>query len=265
MASIHIYNIPSIPNMKNKANIILRAAATLLFCAGTTQAALTWTGATQEAFNSTTFQTLGSGQTAIANFNITGAGAGTVVWGETWTNVSVGPTTVGGITFTATGLGNLTTSAYYTTGTAVLDSGNNNSGNPTLNEVYVTLAGFNPSKEYILQFLIVDDRNNSAIFGRQSMMQELGTANNSGIVVIGTHPDAPAPNNARQFGLITGAFTGGSSVSVETLLSGAGTFNGNMGQVNAIRIVEVIPEPSSSLLLLGSLAGLGLIRRRPRN
>ncbi len=96
------------------------------------------------------------------------------------------------------------------------------------------------------------------------MMQELGTANNSGIVVSGTHPDAPAPNNARQFGLITGAFTGGSSVSVETLLSGAGTFNGNMGQVNAIRIVEVIPEPSSSLLLLGSLAGLGLIRRRPR-
>ena len=50
-------------------------------------------------------------------------------------------------------------------------------------------------------------------------------------------------------------------IDVEPLLSSAGTFNGNMGQVNAIRVV-VIPEPASGLLMLGSLFGIGLLRKK---
>jgi hypothetical protein len=241
---------------------MIAALAVVALMSNAASAGLIWTAGSQEAFNSTTFQTLSPGDSAIANFNITGAGAGSVVWGETWTNVGVGPTTVGGITFTATGLNTLSTTLYYTTGTAVLDSGNNNTGDPTLDGCYVTLSGFVAEKSYILQFLIVDDRDNSAIYDRQSMMQELGTANNSAIVKIGTHPSSLAPYNNREFGLITGTFTGGTSVSVETLLSNSGTFNGNMAQVNAIRVVEVIPEPASGLMLLGSMLGIGLLRRK---
>lgn len=244
--------------------ITLFAAITgaIVLSVGMAQAALTWTSATQQAFNTTTFQTLGSGQTAIADFNITATVGGTVVWGETWTNVGVGPTTVGGITFSATGLSNLTSNGYYT-GTLVLGGGNNNSGSTSSNGCYVTLSGFDPLKTYELQFLVVDDRANSAIYGRQSMMQELGTSNNSGIVVIGTNPGAPAPNNARQFGLITGTFTGGTSVSVEPLLSGAGAFNGNMAQVNAVRIVELVPEPGS--LAMFAFGGAAMLLRRRRS
>jgi hypothetical protein len=36
-----------------------------------------------------------------------------------------------------------------------------------------------------------------------------------------------------------------------------------MAQVNAIRVV-VIPEPASGLMLLGSMLGMGLLRRKLR-
>jgi hypothetical protein len=70
-------------------------------------------------------------------------------------------------------------------------------------------------------------------------MRERTTTNVSDIVKIGTHTNSSTPYNNFEFGLITGTFTGGTSIVVEPLLSGSGTFNGNMGQVNAIRIIEV--------------------------
>lgn len=252
--------------MRNRiVRLVIAALATVALTASMAPAALIWTGTSQEAFDSTAFQALSPGDTAIANFNITQSGNGIAItsWGEGWLNVFNSGGTMGGITFGQTNLGFGTDTGYYT-GNAVLGGGNNNSGDMGLNQCYVTLSGFDAAKNYILQFLIVDDRDNAAIYGRQSMMQELGTANNSGIVKIGTHPNSSAPYNSREFGLITGTFTGGTSLSVEPLLSNAGSFNGNMGQLNAIRVVEVIPEPASGLLLLAGAAGLGLLRKKLR-
>lgn len=239
------------------------AVAAVALMANVASAALIWTAGSQEAFDSTGWMALSPGDTAIARFNITQSGNGiaTTTWGESWLNVFNSGGTTGGITFSQAGLGNGTDTGYYT-GNDVLGGGNNNSGTVSNNECYITLSGFNPAKSYILQFLIVDDRDNSAIYDRQSMMQELGTANNSAIVKIGTHPSSLAPYNNREFGLITGTFTGDTTVSVEPLLSGAGTFNGNMAQLNAIRVIEVIPEPASGLMLLGSMLGLGVLRRK---
>ena len=239
----------------SKISTMAVAALALLFCAGTTQAALTWTSATNEAFNSTTWQGLSPGDTAIANFAIGSTSSGTVVWGDTWTYAGGGPTTLGGITVTLSGLGSAFT-GYYSGGTPVLNEGRYNSVTPSTTAMYITLSGFDPNKEYILQFLQVDTRTNSPIPGRQGMMRELGTTNDSGIVVVGT------ANLDQTFGLIQGTFTGASSVDVQPLLSASGTPNWINGHINAIRVVEVIPEPASGLMLLGAVAGLGLLRKK---
>jgi hypothetical protein len=232
------------------------ALAAVALMANVASAGLIWDSATNESFNTTGWQSLSAGNTAIAHFAIGSATTGTVAWGDTWTNVGTSAT-LGGITMSLDALGQ-TGSGAYSGGTAVLDNWRFNSSSPSSTVMFISLSGFDSNKEYILQFLQVDARANSAIYGRQGMMRVLGTTTDSGIVTVGTGNLAD-----KTFGLIQGTFTGATSVNVQPLLAGAGaTPNWNMGHINAVRIIEVIPEPASGLMLLGSMLGIGLLRRK---
>jgi len=245
------------PNNTQKRPLFMKAKTTpplvavlgaLALSATMSHAALVWnTGSpVVTTLDSTEFMT----QTPLAAFNLGGGTSGSVVWGgETWHNMNAAGGTVNGITLATTGLNNIE-SGKYTGGTVVLDSNLNNSS--SVPNVFVTLSGFDPTKEYQVQFLVADSRND--IRTRQAMMREHGTSNSSPIgTPIGSSP-------VGSFVVFSGILTNASTISVDTLLASAGsTPNWNMGQINAVR-VSLIPEPASALL--GSFGMLFLLRRR---
>ncbi len=196
--------------------------------------AMVWNAPTTEAFDSTTFQT----GTSIANFNLRATAGGTEVWGETWTNVPPTGGTAGAISIASGSDPSKVMQAgdtgLYDGGTPVLGSGWINS-HGDLTTQFVTLSGFDPTKQYLIQYLVADNRTNPVIIGRQAMMRVLGGTNDSASAVVGTYPD-------NGFVVFSGTLSNSTALSVVPLLSGAGEPVWNMAQLNAIRVIELVGE-----------------------
>ena len=239
--------------MKSTGKIALGLAIAAL-AVRTASAGLTWDSVTTlTTRNDTSFQT----NTAIADFNLRATGSGTTVWGETWNNVAPSGATVGGISIIGGSDGShlmysSDNQGLYSSGTSVLNTSWYNNNTVDFSSQYVTLSGFNPALQYQIQFLVVDSR--SGLTTRQSMMRVVGGGNDSGIAT-------PIGNtDVSSFVVFSATLANASSISIQPLLSGPGTPNWNMTQLDAVRITQ-IPEPST-LLLLSLFSVAGFLRRR---
>jgi hypothetical protein len=243
-----------------KTSMIGRMTATLavvvLAGAGVARASLVWDSPLSlPSTDSTTWNV----NTTIAAFDVaapSGVGnVGTVSWGGlTWTRLAnTDPAnggvavTVGGITYTDSNYHGDGSSGRYG-GIPVLDD--LAGGADTTSNTYVLLSGFDSAKTYQVQFFTALTFNGwrAKIFG-------LDGVGNSGYSTLGGN-----------YAVFSGTLSNATSLKVQPRLSSGGTDDGSftMTYYSGVRIAEVIPEPASGLMLLGSMLGLGVLRRKLR-
>ena len=111
----------------------------------------------------------------------------------------------------------------------------------------VTLSGLTVGVQYEFQVLFVDDRTNNGIPDRTMTVSLVG-----GTLADGTGPLDHTSSNVQ---LVTGTFTASALTQGFDISESVG----NNVKINAYQL-RVVPEPS--VALLGSMALLGLLRRR---
>jgi hypothetical protein len=122
-----------------------------------------------------------------------------------------------------------------------------NGAQTTGNVAVLTVKGLTSTYTYDLYFINSGGFSTRYTVGTTSVVA-------SGATYDGTWTDGG------EYATLSALSPSAGEISIAIQYSGAGT---GIGAIAGLQLVEIVPEPSSRLLVLGSLAGLSFLRRRP--
>jgi hypothetical protein len=198
---------------------------------------------------------LGAGEISVAGFNA--GGPGTTYGGETW---AADNSTVNGITLSYSAAGWDGSGPYFYDSTMPpLDYAPYRDYTYPSDQGYnvipsIDLTGLDPAKTYRIQYLLADDRYDQLYTTTIKALGSFEGTNSAAADYMFTDG---------HFAVFSAVLSGSASLSVSSgqLWNPDNSLTAKKSQVNAIRVV-VIPEPASGLMLLGSMLGIGLLRRK---